>query len=683
MSWRKPHDGGSAITSYDVRHILTTDDETVMANWTVITAAWSTGGGSLEYVIQNLANGSRYDVEVRACNARGCGDWSPTRTGTPRTTPNRVSTPTVTPGDSSLEVSWSAPYNGGATISRYRLQRKETSEPDSSWANAGTVSYATTFTVGDLTNGTPYYVRVQAHNEAGNGPWSHPAFGIPMEPLAKPTGLDVTPLPLRKANLTWTGDANAATFYVEVEYPAGSDMWDEVAMVSNGSVGHVIDLDSVLPDRTPSIGLAEEDYFKLRVVARWSPSVGPSSDPSEEIVIIDNPLLLPEGRATANSASEAGLEWKRLSQVAAYNIRYGKLGKYERTLRLDYTHERTSWPKNENWPYYEEHLDSPKIIGPVVSVAIGGLESGKIHAFQVNYVKTDETKVFSARYAYVWPSGSVPAFSKRVGTYPFYGYWKDGEYDYTVCVDTFSPNGSGWQDLIEHAFSQWEAAVPDRLTVAKVPGSCTSDDGPIDNAVPMSVIRALFNQSNEVYMVDMSSWDNPRALIFFHNILFFCITEAPACVISPRYIDLSFGGIRGLDDGSVDVLVNVSNASIPLNIPHGTAVNVTPDPDDISFNTCQPTPLNADPDYGFDNYGLMVHEAGHALGLSSITLRLDQIAQPYHIAHPTIPDTVMNYDPYVPRDWATWAPLPLNEPDCSPHPFDVMAIEALYQTVTP
>ena len=32
-------------------------------------------------------------------------------------------------------------------------------------------------------------------------------------------------------------------------------------------------------------------------------------------------------------------------------------------------------------------------------------------------------------------------------------------------------------------------------------------------------------------------------------------------------------------------------------------------------------------------------------------------------------------------DWATRAPSPLNEPDCSPHPFDVMAIYALYQTV--
>ena len=36
----------------------------------------------------------------------------------------------------------------------------------------------------------------------------------------------------------------------------------------------------------------------------------------------------------------------------------------------------------------------------------------------------------------------------------------------------------------------------------------------------------------------------------------------------------------------------------------------------------------------------------------------------------------MNYDR---RAYSTIA----DEPDCSPHPFDIMAIEALYQTVIP
>ncbi len=45
------------------------------------------------------------------------------------------------------------------------------------------------------------------------------------------------------------------------------------------------------------------------------------------------------------------------------------------------------------------------------------------------------------------------------------------------------------------------------------------------------------------------------------------------------------------------------------------------------------------------------------------------------VAHPTIPDAVVNYNSEVSQV--------TTEPDCSPHPFDVMAIHALYQTVTP
>ena len=74
-----------------------------------------------------------------------------------------------------------------------------------------------------------------------------------------------------------------------------------------------------------------------------------------------------------------------------------------------------------------------------------------------------------------------------------------------------------------------------------------------------------------------------------------------------------------------------------------------------------------------------MHEAGHALGLSGFTLfafapnKDDE--EIYRMAHPIIPDSIMNYDGRVPV-------FTLNEPDCSPHPFDIMALNTLYQGVT-
>ena len=84
VTWTAPaSDGGSAIESYDVRYIETADDETNDANWTVEDPAWESGDGALSTTISGLTDSTEYDVQVRAVNANGAGDWSTTETGTP------------------------------------------------------------------------------------------------------------------------------------------------------------------------------------------------------------------------------------------------------------------------------------------------------------------------------------------------------------------------------------------------------------------------------------------------------------------------------------------------------------------------------------------------------------------------------------------------------------------------
>ena len=80
--WTAPTDtGGGVITACDVRYIETSEDETDDANWTVRDNAWRSG--DLRYVISNLTNATEYDVQVRAVNSAGDGEWSDTETGTP------------------------------------------------------------------------------------------------------------------------------------------------------------------------------------------------------------------------------------------------------------------------------------------------------------------------------------------------------------------------------------------------------------------------------------------------------------------------------------------------------------------------------------------------------------------------------------------------------------------------
>lgn len=67
-----PSDGGSVVTSYDLRHSVAAS-----AVWTTLTGVTS------PRTITTLTNGTSYEVQVRANNAIGAGAWSPSGTGTP------------------------------------------------------------------------------------------------------------------------------------------------------------------------------------------------------------------------------------------------------------------------------------------------------------------------------------------------------------------------------------------------------------------------------------------------------------------------------------------------------------------------------------------------------------------------------------------------------------------------
>ncbi len=73
----------------------------------------------------------------------------------------------------------------------------------------------------------------------------------------------------------------------------------------------------------------------------------------------------------------------------------------------------------------------------------------------------------------------------------------------------------------------------------------------------------------------------------------------------------------------------------------------------------------------------MVHETGHALGLMR-RVPFNNDWERYARDHSTIPDSVMNYDDEIRENQLLDGTI-RQEKDCAPHPFDIMAIYALYQ----
>ena len=79
VAWTAPS-AVTGITAYDLRYILTSADETVDANWTVLDSVWT--AGPHHYVLTGLTNSSGYDVQMRTVTSQD-GSWSATTAATP------------------------------------------------------------------------------------------------------------------------------------------------------------------------------------------------------------------------------------------------------------------------------------------------------------------------------------------------------------------------------------------------------------------------------------------------------------------------------------------------------------------------------------------------------------------------------------------------------------------------
>ena len=183
VQWEVPtNDGGSEITAYDLRHIETSEDETVDANWTEVGNVWRTVDGELEYDLRGLTNGTEYDVQVRGVNGEGDGAWSATITGTPELSEKtRATIVDVRGDDGALGVTWNAPTVVVDTITAYDVRYKQSSgagwtDDEDAWTT-GRLEYG----IIGLTNGTEYDVQVRAVDFFGDGEWSETTKATPAD----------------------------------------------------------------------------------------------------------------------------------------------------------------------------------------------------------------------------------------------------------------------------------------------------------------------------------------------------------------------------------------------------------------------------------------------------------------------------------------------------------------------
>ena len=200
VSFSTPDNGGLAIIDYTVTS--SPDSRTATVNFPATSAT-----------VSGLTNGTPYTFTVKARNAVGQGNASnPSASITPATVPGVPTTVLVTAGNAQATVSFTAPDNGGLTITGYTVTSSAGID-----SNAGSINLSHLVT--GLTKGATYTFSVTATNDVGTGlPAVSDPVTLPTEPGA-PGNLAAIVLG-SSIKLTWSAPANGGsdiTGYV-VEY---------------------------------------------------------------------------------------------------------------------------------------------------------------------------------------------------------------------------------------------------------------------------------------------------------------------------------------------------------------------------------------------------------------------------------------------------------------------------------
>ena len=638
VDWEPPTTGGTP-THYDLQY-----REGTSGDWTLVENITRTS-----YTITELTNGTSYQVQVRAANATRDGAWSETVTGTPSAAAGEP--PSTTP----ITIDPSTP----------------TCDP------------------------------------IPDPPATSPST------LVVPANLDVTPVFPRHAQLAWAPVPGAAKYEIQIRRRTGSSWggWGppDRNVATSGDVTdrtcYNFDLDRIVKTRTDSHrGLGHDAAFGFQIRAIHGDT---ASDFSSEVIVVDI------SRAYANADSrgypvadqgQAVVNWQRVDQILGSDFQSGQYSfRYREVRGIDDTRIDDAGETIPHTDLEWEPNDPALPLGTTTDNPITGLALDTIYGIQIRLDNTGSdgtTSVYAVRDIYAWPHNQS-ALGRTVVAHPLSNEPIHKQrsndqivYRYRICTDTFTfpahqKNGltykagdpAQWAPYINHALLQWQYATNGLVQMiheVDANGESLPCSDPLDFLTEVAVeynrakgldqtpdqieglIRDLLQRLNEEGIKGRLLGDVLATDLKLNEVLMVDNLIGPTKALSQRV----------LKQISSDVGIPRCSAGCALTNTvtdrHGNTIrtadiylrrigNWAPSFEfmdlrrvtQMRFNTC---PNAGDGEYYNRPYSTLVHEAGHVLGLS----------------HPTNLEAIMSYTIGVPK--------------CSPHPLDVLALMALYQS---
>lgn len=181
--------------------------------------ARSPASTSSPLVISGLTNGNPYSVKIRAVSSDGSGSESTAVSVTPALVPGAPTISGWTPRDGEVELSFTAGTAGSSSTTNYEYQLD-----GGVWRALSPATTSSPITIGGLTNGTPYSVRLRAISSDGSGAASTAVNVTPGTLPGAPTITGLTPLDgaVRVAFTAGTAGNFTTTNY---EYQVNGGSW--------------------------------------------------------------------------------------------------------------------------------------------------------------------------------------------------------------------------------------------------------------------------------------------------------------------------------------------------------------------------------------------------------------------------------------------------------------------------
>lgn len=230
-------DGDDIVVSWERPSTVHIDGYTIghrIGDQTDYTTSPQMAGTETSYRMADVTGDVNYHIAVMTHNRAGNSPWSDETTAMRRLAPSAPTNVTATAGDANITVSWEAPQTG--TADGYRVRYGENGSD--SVTTADIVGDTTSFTHDNPTEGTEYAYQVQAHNTAGDSPWTQAVTatrlltpGVPTDVAAAVSGSVIV--------VTWNAPASSVVDAYHVRYGVESSDVTEDASVAGDATEFV------------------------------------------------------------------------------------------------------------------------------------------------------------------------------------------------------------------------------------------------------------------------------------------------------------------------------------------------------------------------------------------------------------------------------------------------------------